>query len=71
MKRTGRHPISLTELVEQLLVVYAGRGTRNAATPSAATVTLAAQQFLDAFTSAENAGSLTSYPFCGLNETTR
>lgn len=32
MKRTGHDPLSLTELVEQLLIVYADRGMRNAAT---------------------------------------
>ena len=34
MKRTGDNPCSLTDLVEQLLIVYAGRSMPNVTTPS-------------------------------------
>ena len=58
MKGTGHHLIALAELVEQFLVVYGGRSMANAATPTAAAVSRATQQFLDAFSEPLNAGKL-------------
>ena len=59
MKMAGQNPMSLPEMVERLLVVYADRKTTSAAAPSAATVTLATQQFLHAFSGRKSAGSFT------------
>ena len=60
MKMARQNPISLPELVEKLLVVYADRNTTSAAAPSAEIVTFAAQQFLDAFSGRNGARSFTS-----------